>query len=120
MGCGHTFIQQAILKEGDASLTNVLQCAKMTELLSIDMCKIHEQTTDHTTSRTQQEVHAVRHSQPSRQKQRFRDKQRPDHAERGQANIQPNMRGRKVCYRCGSLTRHHIDCSFIDAVCIRV
>ena len=29
MGCRHTFIQQAILKEGDASLANVLQCAKM-------------------------------------------------------------------------------------------
>ena len=26
MGCRHTFIQQAILKEGDASLTNVLVC----------------------------------------------------------------------------------------------
>ena len=34
MGCRHTFIQQAILKEGDASLTNVLQCAKMAELLT--------------------------------------------------------------------------------------
>ena len=37
-------------------------------------------------------VHAVRHSQPSRQKQRFRDKQRPEHAERGQANSQPNRK----------------------------
>ena len=116
MGCRHTFIQQAILKEGDASLTNVLQCAKMAELLSKELCKMHEQTTDHTTGHTQQEVHAVRHSQPSRQKQRFRDKQRPEHAERGQANSQPNRKVQKVCYRCGSLTHHHRDCPFINAV----
>ena len=70
MGCRHTFIQQAILKEVDASLTNVLQCAKMAELLSKELCKMHEQTTYHTAGHTQQEVHAVRHSQPSRQKQR--------------------------------------------------
>ena len=68
---------------------------------------------------TQHEVHAVRHSQPSRQKQRFRDKQRPEHAERGQANTQPSRRGQKVCYRCGSLTHHHRDCPFINAVCYR-
>ena len=122
MGCSHTFIQQAILKEGDASLTNVLQCAKMTvlpstELLSKELCKMHEQTTDHATGHTQQEVHAVRHSQPPRQKQRFRDKQRPEHAEKGQANSQPNRRGQKVCYRCGSLTHHHRYCPFINAVC---
>ena len=117
MGCRHTFIQQAILKEGDASLANVLQCAKMAELLSKALCKMHEQTTDHTTGHTQQGVHAVRHSQPSRQKQRFRDKQRPEHAEKGQANTQPNRRGQKVCYRCGSLTHHHRDCPFINAVC---
>ena len=86
MGCMHTFIQQAILTEGDASLTNVLQRAKMAKLLSEELCKMHEQTTDHTTGHTQQEVHAVRHSQPTRQKQRIRDKQRPEHAERGQAN----------------------------------
>ena len=67
MGCRHTVIQQAILKEGDASLTNVLQCANMAELLGKELCKMHEQTTDH----SQQEVHSVRHSQPSRQKQRF-------------------------------------------------
>ena len=101
MGCRHTFIQQAILIEGDASLTNVLQCAKMAELLSKELWKMHEQTTNHTTGHTQQEVHAVRHSQPSRQKQRFRDEQRPEHAERGQANIQPNRR----------------DCPFMNAVC---
>ena len=73
----HTFIQQAKLKEGDASLTNVLQCSKMAALLSKELCKMHEHTTAHTTGHTQQEVglHAVRHSQPSRQKQRFRDKQ---------------------------------------------
>ena len=117
MGCRHTFIQQAILKEGDASLTNVLQCAKMAELLSKELCKMHEQTTDHTTGHTQQDVHAVRHSQPSRQKQRFRDKQHSEHSEKGQANTQPNRRGQKVCSRCGSLTRHHRDCPFINAVC---
>ena len=78
---------------------------------------MHEQTTDHTAGHTQQEVHAVRHSQPSRQKQRFRDKQRPEHAERGQANSQSNRKGQKVCYRCGSLTHHHRDCPFINAVC---
>ena len=89
MGCRHTFIQQAILKKGDASLTNVLQCAKMAELLSKELCKMHEQTRDHTAGNTQQEVHAVRHSQPSRQKQRFRVKQRPEHAERGQADSPP-------------------------------
>ena len=66
---------------------------------------------------TRQAVHAVRHSQPSRQKQRYRDQQRPEHAERGQANIQPNRRGQKVCYRCGSLTHHHRYCLFINAVC---
>ena len=49
--------------------------------------------------------------------QRFRDKQRPEHAEKGQANMQPNRRGQKVCYRCGSLAHHHRDCPFIDAVC---
>ena len=119
MGYRHTFIQQAILKEGDASLTNLLQCATMTvlpstELLSKELCKMHEQTTDHTTGHTQQEVHAVRHSQPPRQKQRFRDKQRPEHVERGQTNSQPNRRGQKVCYRCGSLTHHHRD---TNAVC---
>ena len=103
MGCRHTFIQQAILKEGDASLTNVLQCAKMAELLSKELCKMHEQTTDHATGHTQQEVHAVRHSQPSRQKQRFRDKQRPEHAERGQANSQPNRKGRKSAIDVGRL-----------------
>ena len=80
MGCRHTFIQQAILKEGDASPTNVLQCDKMAELLSKELCIMHEQTTDHTAGHTQQEVHAVRHSQPSRQKQRFRDQQRLEHA----------------------------------------
>ena len=74
-------------------------------------------TTDHTTGHTQQEVHAVRHSQPSRQKQRFRYKQRPENSERGQANNQPNWRGQKVCYRCGSLTHRHRDCPFINAVC---
>ena len=47
----------------------------------------------------------------------FRDKQRPDHTERSQANIQPNRRGLKVCYRCGSLTHHHRDSPFINAVC---
>ena len=79
----------------------------------------HEQTTDHTTGHTQQEVHAVRHSQPSRQKQHFRDKQRPEHVERSQDNsyTQPNRRGQKVCYRCRSLTHHHRDCPFINAVC---
>ena len=87
MGCRHTFIQQAILKEGDASLTNVLQCAKMAELLRKELCKMHEQTTDHTAGHTQQEVHAVRHSQPSRQKQRFRDKQRPEHGARLTVNL---------------------------------
>ena len=71
MGCRHTFTQQAILKEGYASLTNVLQCAEMSELLSKELCKMHEQTTDHTTCHTLQEVHAIRHSQPSHQKQRF-------------------------------------------------
>ena len=91
MGCRHTFIQQAILKEGDASLTNVLLCAKMAELLSKELCKMHEQTTGHTAGHTQQEVHAVGHSHPSRQKQRFRDKHRPEHAESGQANSQPNI-----------------------------
>ena len=88
-----------------------------TELLSKELCKMHEQTTDHTTGHTQKEVHAVRHSQPPRQKQRFRDKQRPEHAERGQANSQPNRRGQTVCYQCGSLTRHHRDYPFINAVC---
>ena len=117
MGCRHTFIQQAILKEGDASLTNVLQYTKMAELLSKELCKMHEQTTDHTTGHAQQEVHAVRHSQPSRQKQRFRDKQRPEHAERGHANTQPNRRGQKMCYRCVLLTHHHRDSPFINAVC---
>ena len=115
MGCRHTFIQQARLKEGVASLPNVLQCAKMAELLSKELCKMHEQTTDHTTGHTQQEVHAVRHSEPSPQKQRFRDKQRPEHAENGQANTQPNRRGQNVCYRCGSLTHHHRYCPFINA-----
>ena len=76
-----------------------------------------KQTTDHTKSHTQQEIHAVRHSQPSRQKQRFRDKQCPDHAEMGQANMQPNRRGQKVRYRCGSLAHHHRDCPFLNAVC---
>ena len=66
MGCMYTFIQQAKLKEGDASLTNVLQCANMAELLSKELCKMHEQTTYHTAGHTQQEVQAVRHSQPSR------------------------------------------------------
>ena len=113
MCCRHTFIQQAILKEGDASLTNVLQCAKMAELLSKELCKMHEQTTGH----TEQEVHDVRHSQQSHQTQRFRDKQRPEHAESSQANSQPNRRGQKLCYRCGSLTRHHRDCPFTNAVC---
>ena len=65
----------------------------------------------------QQKVHAVRYSQPSLHKQRFRDKQRPEHAERGQTNNQPNNRGQKVCYRCGSLTHHHRYCPFINAVC---
>ena len=97
MGCRHTFIQQAILKEGDASLTNVLQCAKMAELLSKELCKMHEQTTDHTTGHSQ-EIHAVRHSQPSRQKQRFRNKQRPEHVEKGRANTQPNRRGQNGCH----------------------
>ena len=69
---------------------------KMAELLSKELCKMHEQTTDHTTGHIQQEVQAVRHSQPSRQKQRFRYKQHADHAEMGQANIQPNRRGQKV------------------------
>ena len=78
---------------------------------------MHEHTTDHTTGHTQHEVHAVRHSQPPRQKQRFRDEQRPENAERGQANSQPKMRGKKVCYRCGSLTHHHRDCPFNNAVC---
>ena len=52
MGCRHTRIQQVILKEGDASLMDVLQCAKMAELLSKELCKMHEQTTDHTTGST--------------------------------------------------------------------
>ena len=116
MGCRHASTQQAILKEGDASLTNVLQCAKMAELLSKELCKLHEQTTDRTTGHTQQEVHAVRHTQQSRQKQRFRDKQRTAHAGRDQANNQHNRRSQKVCYRCGSLTYHHRDCPFINAV----
>ena len=60
MGCNINFIQQAILKEGDASLTNVIQCAKMAELHDKELCKMHEQTIDHTTGHTQQEVHAVR------------------------------------------------------------
>ena len=71
IGCRHTFIQQVILKEGDASLTNVLQYAKMAEVLGKELCNMHEETTDHTTGRPQQEVHAVRHTQPSRQKQHF-------------------------------------------------
>ena len=103
MGCVHTFIQQSILKEGVASLTNVLQCAKMAELLGKELYKIHEQTTDRTTGHTQHRVHAVRHSQPSRQKQRFRDKQRLDHTERGQANSQHSRRGQKVCYHVARL-----------------
>ena len=82
----------------------------------VNLSLSHEQTTDYTTGHIQQEVYAVRHSQPSRQKQRFRDKQRPEHAE-CQANTQPNRRGQKVCYRCGSLTHHHRDCPFINAVC---
>ena len=48
MGCRHTFIQQAILKEGDASLTNVLQCAKMAERYSANIganCTNKRQTT---------------------------------------------------------------------------
>ena len=62
-------------------------------------------------------IHAVRHSQPSRQKQRFRDKQCPEHAEMGQVTSQHNRKGQKVCYRCGSLTHHHRNCPFINAVC---
>ena len=59
MDCRHTFIQQAILKEGDASRTNVLQCAKIAELLSKELCKMHAQTTDNTTGHNKQEVHAT-------------------------------------------------------------
>ena len=71
--CRRTIIQQALLEEGVASLTNVLQCAKMAKLLSIELWKMQEFPTDHTTGHTQQEVHSVHHSQPSRQKQHFRD-----------------------------------------------
>ena len=89
----------------------------MAELLSKKLCKMHEQTTDHTTGHTQQKVHAIRHSQQSHQKQRFRDKQRSHHAERCHTNIQPNRKGHKVCYRCSSLAHHHIDCPFVNIVC---
>ena len=73
---------------------------------------MHEQTTGHTTCHIQQEVHAVRHSQTSRQQQRFQVKQRPEHAKGGQANNQPNRKDQKVCYRRSSLTHHHRESSY--------
>ena len=102
MGRRHTFIQQAILKETNASLDAVLQCAKTAEL-SEELHKMSGQST------STQDVHAVRHAHSSHQGQRSSEVRR--------GSDRRTWHTPRPCSRCGSSAHQPNDCPYLDSIC---